>query len=115
LARFFVLIALMLAEQAKAIDGDYEIPYTDNYGYVYDPEIGKFIKENNEQGSASSVNSSVAESLTPITHADKGQEQEVVSGTTEGRYYSYLIGGGIVILGIFAFYFWSRRKYNLSS
>ena len=40
-----LLTGLLVAGAAQAVDEDYYIPYTDTYGYVYDPETGKFVKQ----------------------------------------------------------------------
>ena len=39
------LLIFLHSNQVSAIDEDYFIPYTDTYGYEYDPETGTFIKK----------------------------------------------------------------------
>jgi hypothetical protein len=54
LARIIMLIGLLIAGQVFAIDEDFYIPYTDTYGYEYDPETNKFVKR--DQAPTSSGN-----------------------------------------------------------
>ena len=39
------LLVISINSPMYAIDEDYFIPYTDNYGYEYDPETGTYIKK----------------------------------------------------------------------
>lgn len=41
-----VLLGNLVTSTVNAADDDIDIPYTDTYGYVYDPATGKFIKQN---------------------------------------------------------------------
>ena len=41
-----VLLGNLLTSTVNAADEDIDIPYTDTYGYVYDPATGTFIKQN---------------------------------------------------------------------
>lgn len=59
------LSACMLAPAAHAADEDIDIPYTDTYGYVYDPATGTFIKQDD-----SSTGTDTAASSTPPADAN---------------------------------------------
>lgn len=39
------VLGIVVSQPVYAIDGDYVIPYTDNYGYVYDPKTGSYIQQ----------------------------------------------------------------------
>lgn len=48
LAKQFLLVialGLSLLKPLYAIDGDYNIPYTDNYGYEYDAATGTYVQK----------------------------------------------------------------------
>lgn len=42
--RWLISCSLLLVPFAQAADDDINIPYTDTYGYVYDPATGSFVK-----------------------------------------------------------------------
>lgn len=39
------MLGMVVSQPVFAVDGDYVIPYTDNYGYVYDPKTGTYIQQ----------------------------------------------------------------------
>ena len=45
MVRCVAIIYLLIGSQVFAIDSDYFISYTDNYGYVYDPETGQYVEQ----------------------------------------------------------------------
>ena len=44
---FTFFLGMFFSNPLSAIDEDYFIPYTDNYGYEYDPETATYIKKDN--------------------------------------------------------------------
>lgn len=64
----FAVCILLFMPAAHAADEDIDIPYTDTYGYVYDPATGAFVKQG---GSATPVDSSNSAQTTTST-ADTG-------------------------------------------
>lgn len=42
--RWLITCSLLLVPLAQAADDEINIPYTDTYGYVYDPATGSFVK-----------------------------------------------------------------------
>ena len=40
-----ILFLILFSTPTVAVDEDYFIPYTDNYGYEYDPETGTYVQK----------------------------------------------------------------------
>lgn len=108
-----LLTGLMVAGSALAIDEDYYIPYTDTYGYVYDPETGKFVKEEPKPAPGQSNASGDSTKAGTGDHAAQAspsielrESQESEGGGT--RPLTWISGGGILlIVGLF---YWFRQK-----
>jgi hypothetical protein len=62
-----LLVVCFTSHYLYAVDEEYFIPYTDNYGYEYDPESGTYIKkETPETGKSNSQQSTPIAGNTPI-------------------------------------------------
>jgi hypothetical protein len=98
------LLGLASTSPLYAIDEDYFIPYTDNYGYEYDPETGTYIKKDNPAPT-------VADNQTPVsgtgnTNVSANQQAMSVTQTTSAETVEspsslpFIFAGVIVILGL---------------
>ncbi len=47
-----LLLSMVLSTSLLAVDEEYFIPYTDNYGYEYDPQTGTYIKTDPPQSAS---------------------------------------------------------------
>ncbi len=61
-----IALGLSLVKPLYAIDGDYNIPYTDNYGYEYDPATGTYVQKN-VPAPATATDHSAAQDTTTVT------------------------------------------------
>ncbi len=59
-----VALGLSLFKPLYAIDGDYNIPYTDNYGYEYDPATGTYVQKNVPAPATATDHSAVQDTTT---------------------------------------------------
>jgi hypothetical protein len=112
LARWLVIIGVVLAGPALAIDEDFYIPYTDTYGYVYDPATGKFVKQEPANTAAAAADSSVSgpHSQDPGMQEQLSQNAADQPGSTEQNITMYLVIGGVIILAAVSYLLLQRKK-----
>lgn len=100
----FVFIGLMLISSSTfAIDEDFYIPYTDTYGYEYDPETGRFMKKEIPSRSASEAPSGGAgiKAATPPRNHAAGLEAKTSAGTKKAYLVTLVaVVGFLVLAGI---------------
>jgi hypothetical protein len=85
-----------------SVDEDYFIPYTDNYGYEYDPETGTYIKT--EPAPTNSVNqqqsSGAHETTTALTQQSAPTMVQADQATQDSAYTTpILLASTIIIVG----------------
>jgi len=114
LARIIMLIGLLIAGQVFAIDEDYYIPYTDTYGYEFDPETGKFVKR--DQVSTASGNTADKNTIEHTQTDSQPHNNQTVTqaGETSGgnilSRFGIMIGSVMLLLAVFTYWFNKRRK-----
>jgi len=112
LAKYLLLVVLLSVGHVFAIDEDYEIPYTDNYGYVYDPETGQFVKQ--DQSTPESGDTSAGANVVDVSKNNAGQALTETPLASQGSLTFYLlIGAGIALLIVAAVTFLAHRKSGM--
>jgi hypothetical protein len=98
-----LLAGMCVPMRSVAVDDDYYIPYTDNYGYEYDPETGTYIKKDTparvETGSTqTSPSTANTDRMTrqPVQAETRGRSEPEDSGSPAIP----LVAGIVVVLGI---------------
>lgn len=73
LAAYAIVASLVstLPAVVPAVDDDYFIPYTDTFGYVYDPQTGNYVKQDSP---ATDTASNTEQTSTTYTPADTSVE-----------------------------------------
>jgi len=108
LIKFLFMTGLLIAGQAFAIDEDFYIPYTDNYGYVYDPETGQYVKQEPATSGESVVGNTVDASKGNSQDHDNQAVAETADPAEASMTIYLVIGGGIFVL--VAFTYWSSQR-----
>lgn len=109
MARLLIIIGLLFSTQVVAIDEDYYIPYTDTYGYVYDPETGQFIKQ--DQASSESESSPGSANTADSMQAGNNVQPTTKTSTPLEETSSLpLVVAGLVVLAVIVFAVWFKRK-----
>jgi len=70
-----ILFLILFSTTSVAVDEDYFIPYTDNYGYEYDPETGTYVKTDPPE----------AVTLQPTVQTDTNNSNMSVNTTTTAQ------------------------------
>ena len=111
----FTIVGTFVPDTGYAIDEDYFIPYTDNYGYEYDPETGTYIKKDNPTPAVTENRQSTHN--TDNTASVTQQPMSVASPTattneeTSNRL-PLILAGAIVLLGIIVVFTRLQKKGN---
>ena len=100
-----VLLYLSCTNVATGVDEDYFIPYTDNYGYEYDPETGTYIKKQpsptdsvtQQQNSTHASNISAAEPAASATGPAEPSAGDSSLGLPLLLAAVILLGGGVMV------------------
>ncbi len=112
--KFYLMVVMFIVSMAViAIDEDYYIPYTDTYGYVYDPETGQFVKSEESQASMditqedniSSTSNGNAQHTPDMTNMGT----DTLTQTTSSGDFTYLLIAGITFLVLLSAWIWKRR------
>ena len=96
-----------------AIDEDYFIPYTDNYGYVYDPETGTYIKQDPPEPTANTPSTTHApvSIMENSTLQSSASVSDPVADINESTNKTIILLGCIVALLAFVFVL-AREKHK---
>jgi hypothetical protein len=109
-----LLTGLLVAGLAQAIDEDYYIPYTDTYGYVYDPDTGKFVKEEPKpapgQGSAAGDSTKAGTGDHAAQAAPSAESRESLESEGGTAPFIWISGGGILLIAGFLYWFRQKRR-----
>ena len=102
--KYFLIIFLLVGNAAYAVDSEFYIPYTETYGYTYDPETGQYVQS--EQPSNDTL-------VAPNTHSEI--ENRVLStdgvstdGVSKDGVSNYIMTIAIII-GVLASVIWLLR------
>lgn len=98
-----------------AVDEEYFIPYTDNYGYEYDVETGTYIKRDAPSPTASGTQESIDSSEHNINIAQKPESVSIQILTTNQKTSDsplLIFAGVVLILGFSVFLTRAYRKKN---
>lgn len=122
---FSIMCMLGASNITSAADDDIYIPYTETYGYTYDPASGQFIKNG---GLEDSVNASVGGDIPVVDSgssmatgtSDTGHVLATRNGNgsksgdaAEGGFAIYYIFGGAIVACIMIFC-WIRRSLKIN-
>ena len=109
-ARYVVLLCLLLGGRVSAVDEDYYIPYTDNYGYVYDLETGQYIKKEQppgEENTSVAEHSSVENKAVNANGAPQNKLNRTIQGFPDYLVLIMIVGMALAVIG---FYLRLRRR-----
>jgi hypothetical protein len=81
-----LLFSMVQSTSLFAVDEEYFIPYTDNYGYEYDPQTGTYIKTDppqsaSEQSAPQQVTNSSDTSNNNINASNPGNRTEPIANS----------------------------------
>lgn len=112
LIRLLFLIGLLIAGPVLGVDEDFYIPYTDTYGYVYDPETGQYVKQEDPAPPAETV---VQKSNHNATVDPQNQVNPLVTETLDASKssipaYTILISGVVIVLIALGYWSLQRKK-----
>jgi len=106
------LVGLLTVGQVLAVDEDFYIPYTDTYGYVYDPKTRQYVKQDAAPSSDTVVQKPDVNATVTVDPQD--QVNPVVTGTLDASKgipaYYILISGVIIVLVASAYWSLQRKK-----
>lgn len=84
-----IALGLSLVKPLYAIDGDYNIPYTDNYGYEYDPATGTYVQKQVPAPATSTDNQATPDTTTttsvPVPTTTQAEANNSVSAPAEAN------------------------------
>lgn len=92
-----LVCALTLVSISHAADEDIDIPYTDTYGYVYDPATGTFIKQDKP---ATSATDQTPEALPPAAGPMAAVETPATTGMTTPETAPAMQAGSVLMPGL---------------
>lgn len=112
------MLGMVASQPVYAVDGDYVIPYTDNYGYVYDPKTGTYIQQSQPADTPQSdpvqpqnqaASPAAAANPTPVIQAE--QTTTTAPQQTSPISLPVMVTGTIIVLGLLlgAFKFLSKK------
>ncbi len=102
-----VMFCVSYTHPLMGVDEDYYIPYTDTYGYEYDPETGTFIKRDPAPAASESSQQQPPSHEANVSAIQQNETSTDQSGlTTESSKLrlpilfavAILIGGGLLVL-----------------
>ena len=113
-----LICGLSLASASYGADEDIDIPYTDTYGYVYDPATGTFIKQDNPAnpaaGQAQDISPPVSDAMATIEPpANTGtMPQDDAPAMQSGSALMPALLLALIIAFAFAYRFMARPKQS---
>jgi hypothetical protein len=112
-----ILSALLSTPAVYAADEDIDIPYTDTYGYVYDPATGTYIKQDpvsTTEPAVTPVNTDTTELTGTSVNADPVSPETVAPSATTVPSSTGLAVPLLLVLSIAALFTWlfTKRRAN---